>query len=164
MQPRRQQPRIFLLFTIAGLVAAPLFGYLPVSEVIGARSWVAVPCEIVWSGIGGSGTYRPPGSSRKMGSSHQVRVAYRYQYEGQEYLGNRYQLRTTNFAGLGAHSITSARAAALAKGLRTTCWVDPKEPQNAVLDRGPTLATFIWVVPLILSAIGAVGMIKSKEI
>jgi len=44
------------------------------------------------------------------------------------------------------------------RGTKTVCYVNPKDPSEAVMDRGMASATWFGLIPLVFVAIGAVGI------
>jgi len=98
---------------------------------IAAQGWQETPCEIIHSGV--EKKWSDSGGRRRGGGYyvHRFEVAYTYTFEGTHYSGNRHNLDA---------SWSSARAGAdeLAKryrvGMRTTCYVNPKRPAEALLE------------------------------
>ncbi len=123
---------------------------LPVAHRLASTRWQQVPATIVWSGVGAH--------SGDESATYSVDVLYEYDYGGERFRSNHYR-----FMG-GSSSGSEAKQAAVDRmppGTRTVCWIDPRDPSRAVLDRG--LGGFIWFssIPGVFLAIGLVGMIVS---
>lgn len=101
--------------------------WTPMSSYFAARSWQQIPCTIQESRLGlATGPKRDGRESR-------IEVTYTYSLRGKEYTSSRYDL-------LGAYTTTDQREkreilARYPKGTRTLCWVNPENPQEAVLKR-----------------------------
>lgn len=135
---------IFFLFGAGFFV--PFF-LLPALRVVEARSWQPVPCEIVTSGV--------RTHAGEDGSTYSVEALYRYRLGGREYVADRYQ-----FLG-GASSGRAAKAAAVERisaGAVTTCYVDPEDPFDAVIERGFTRDYLFGLLPLVFVLVGAGGL------
>lgn len=101
--------------------------WTPMSSYFAARSWQQIPCTIQESRLG-----RATGPKRD-GRESRIEVTYTYSLRGREYSSSRYDL-------LGAYTTTDQREkreilARYPKGTRTLCWVNPENPQEAVLKR-----------------------------
>jgi tetratricopeptide (TPR) repeat protein len=143
-----------------GLVGAYFFGYRPVSEFVAVRDWLGVPCEIVSSSVATrTSRSRDSDGHTRTNTTHNVDVAFRYEHNGQRYTGTRYQLVPVSRSGIGAYSAIQLKVAALPVGLQSTCWVDPTDPENAVLDRSMTMGTWFGLIPLTFFAIGVAGLV-----
>ncbi|HBL29738.1 MAG TPA: hypothetical protein DD490_23120 [Acidobacteria bacterium] len=138
----------FGVFLVAGCAGSYFLLWKPWSAWVAARSWAATPCTILES--------RVVESSDSDGSTYRVDVTYAYVFNGREYQGSRY-----DFMG-GSSSGRESKDAVVAEnppGSRTTCWVDPDDPSQAVFDRGLSWIYLIGLFPLVFVAVGAGGMI-----
>jgi len=132
------------MFVLAGLVMA---WFMYVHPAIQGRqtlsSWQRVPCTIVSSKIG---VHR--GSK---GSSYSIDISYRYQFNGGLYTSNRW-----GFFG-GSSSGYREKAAVVARyprGARATCYVDPANPSQSVLEPHSTAPMIFAFLPIGFIAIG----------
>ncbi|MEM6328620.1 MAG: DUF3592 domain-containing protein [Planctomycetota bacterium] len=124
-----------------------------VGEYYDARSWVAAPAAIESTAI-----ERRSGDG---GDSYEVVAAYRYEYGGKQYRGDRVGFAT----GMQGERYNRAKHRQLKKlresGEPATCYVDPDDPRRAVLDRGlrPTVVLFYlpFVICFGLFGIGLIG-------
>ncbi len=149
-RPMKTTTGMFILFGAFFLMGFGMlipFFVLPVLQVVEARSWVAIPCEIVSSGV--------RTHAGDDGSTYSVEAVYRYHLDGQEYVSNRYRFMS------GSSSGYESKAEAVAKipaGSRAECYVDPDDPYEAVLDRGFGADFLFGLIPLLFGLIGAGGL------
>jgi len=138
---------MFGMFFLIGFGMLIPFFIVPALEVVEARSWQPMTCEIISSGV--------RTHSSDDGSTYSVEAVYRYEIDGREYVSNRYQ-----FMG-GSSSGYDSKAEAVAKipaGSRADCYVDPDDPFEAVIDRGFGLVFLFGLIPLLFGVIGAGGL------
>jgi len=138
-------PGIFFLFGAGFLI--PFF-VLPALQIVEARSWIEVPCEIVSSGV------RTHPSDN--GATYSIDVLFRYEIEGREYRANRYQFMGGSSSGYGHRAEI---VAALPAGAGTLCYVNPNDPFEAVIERGFTGDYLFGLMPLIFTLIGIGGLV-----
>jgi hypothetical protein len=91
-------------------------------DAAAARNWVAVPCVIEKSALGGESG---PGA---------LTVEYRYRFDGREFLGVRPDLSTQGSSQRGAQ-LDSRFVTRYPADSQAICYVDPTNPADAVLDR-----------------------------
>jgi hypothetical protein len=138
-------------FFIGGLVLLGL-GLSFLNRYLSARQWVAVPCTIVHSSVGSHTSSSRHGSS----TTYSVDVLYRYTFNGHKLRSSRYELNNSSSSDYDDKRATSD---ALNKNRHQTCYVNPTDPADAVLDRG-----FSFVIPamggfsLIMLLIGGGGL------
>lgn len=119
----------------------------PVLKIQQARSWSAVPCEIVSS--------RVKSHRSSDGTTYSVEITYRYEFAGRTYTSDRYK-----FMG-GSSSGRSGKAKVVARyppGSQATCYVDPADPSEAVIERGYTADLLFGLIPMVFVLAGA-GML-----
>jgi hypothetical protein len=121
-------PVIPLFLSVAALAAglfvlsyvpAPLAGYFA------ARSWVATPCTILSNAVESSTNSRGRVFTR-------LALRYAYEVSGRRLEGTRYEFGTDLFSG---GDKADEIAASLPPGTQTTCYVDPRQPDRAVVRR-----------------------------
>jgi hypothetical protein len=137
-------PGVFFLFGAGFLI--PFF-VRPALQVVEARSWVGVPCEIVSSGVRSH-----PGEDSV---TYSVNVLFRYEIDGREYRSNRYQFMGGSSSG---YDRKARVVEALPAGASTVCYVDPDDPFEAVIERGFTRDYLFRLVPLLFTLIGIGGL------
>ncbi|MCP4201002.1 MAG: DUF3592 domain-containing protein [bacterium] len=134
----------FALFGVGFLV--PFF-LRPALQVVEARSWTETPCEIVSSGV-----RTHPGDD---GATYSIDVLFRYELEGREYRANRYQFMGGSSSG---YKRKAKIVDALPAGTNTFCYVNPKDPFEAVIERGFTGDYLFGLVPLLFAFVGIGGL------
>jgi hypothetical protein len=137
-------------------VASAGFGILFLVLLTGSESfsslfWSRTPCEMLRAELPAQpveGEIEKPGS---------VQVLFRYRWKGEEYTSDRLHISgSKEFSGNEA-AIWLTR---YKPGTETVCWVNPKHPAHAVLERESWGYLSILVVPLIFVAVGVVGIIR----
>ncbi|MES2570745.1 MAG: DUF3592 domain-containing protein, partial [Verrucomicrobiota bacterium] len=82
-------------------------------------------------------------------------VHYRYEFQGREFTGDQFTSGKQRYSDLGEISRLQNRYAVHA---RTPCWVNPKAPGEAVIERRSPWGTLIVFFPLLFIAIGGGGI------
>ena len=142
----------FGVFLVAGL-GMSLFFTLPALKVVKARSWREVPCTVIES--------RVRTHSDSDGSTYSVDILYEYEAGGRMRRSNRYEFLGGSSGGSAAkESIVAANP----PGTRRSCFVNPENPDDAVMDRGLSKTYWIVLVPLLFAAAGFGGIIYAIRI
>lgn len=115
----------FSIFTLVGAGVFYFFSVRPIFQVIAAKSWPSVPCQITGS--------RVASSSNSDGTSYSAVIDYSYSFQGQNYWGNKYAFGPNTSSS--SYARAQRRANSFPVGLRTQCFVNPKAPGEAVLNR-----------------------------
>jgi hypothetical protein len=136
----------------AAAVGAYFLGVRPVQRYRAAKSWPSVPCEIVSSGLE---PYR--GES---GRSDKLDISYRYDYAGQTFTSDAYDLFSGQSTGCREEKTI---VAALQPGSWVTCYVNPSNPREAVLDRRLPPEIGSVLLPLVVAALTAVGLVRMRR-
>jgi hypothetical protein len=139
----------FALFGLAGVFTFWLLAVRPVLKAVEARSWVESPAEIVSSAVEAH-------SGSKGGSTYNVAMAFDYTHLGRTYRGNHYDFETGSSSGRDAKQAIVDRFPA---GARTTCWVNPKDPAEAVIDRNLGWWILWGLFPLPFLGVGLGGLV-----
>lgn len=137
---------LFGIFLLAGCGFGFFMLVKPLTQSLISRDWKEVPCEILSSQV--------KVHDGEDGDTYSVDVNYAYRFEGREYRSNRYQFVRGSSSGREAKAKVVAK---YRKGSETICFVNPKNPSEAVLDRGNDLLWFAFL-PLIFVIIGAGGI------
>ncbi len=134
-----------LIFLLAGLGAFFFTFLTPLLQIQAAQNWKPVAATIISSSVGsnrdsdGDTTYR-------------VEVQYSFPFNGQTYYGNTYQ-----FGANGSSNATEKNAivAKLPPGTKITCYVNPANPNQSVIN--PSMNRDLWpgLFSLIFVAVGA---------
>lgn len=138
---------VFGVFLAFGLWMGGMMFGRPALRIIDAVDWSAVPCDILSSTVAThDGTE---------GSTYSVAVTYRYAIDGRSYVGDRYKFVRMSSSGRARKARV---VAALPPGKQTTCYVNPADPADAVIERGPT-ADLLWgIIPLVFAVVGFGGV------
>lgn len=114
----------FLPFFLVG--AGLLYGFTirPALKILDAQKWAPTPCVVesseVRSHSGDSTTYS-------------IEISYRYTCGDQAHTSNRYNFSSMSSSG---HKSKQAVVDRYPPGTETICYVNPKAPHEAVIDRG----------------------------
>jgi uncharacterized protein DUF3592 len=145
--PRGCMAAFFAVFLLAG-AGFSLFFIRPAVKVLEAKSWTPVPCTIVDSQV-----QTHPGED---GATYSVDVLYTYAFAGREYKANRYRFLGGSSGGYAAKERIVRRLPPLT---RTVCYVNPREPAEAVLNRDFSADYAFGLVPLLFVAVGLGGLV-----
>jgi hypothetical protein len=138
----------FSMFFLAGALVL-FFVFLPlVFKISKAKSWPAVPCTIVHSGVSSH-------SGSKGGTTYAIEVLYSYQFNGKKYVSSRYEFMTGSSSGRDSKQDI---VQTLPTGKKTVCYVDPTDPEYAVLNRGFSSPVLFGLIPLVFMIVGAAGL------
>jgi hypothetical protein len=114
----------------------------PAWRLIQARSWPPVPCEIELSRVITS-------RGSKGGTSYRPETLYHYQIDGRTHRSSR-----ISFVDTGGSTRSHTFVGHHPVGTRTNCHVNPKDPDEAVLDRQPSWSMAIALVILLFPLAG----------
>jgi hypothetical protein len=154
--PRRAKPNktipicFFGLFTAIG---AALFYILVVRvylDVQLARNWTTTPCVVLSSRVISH-------TGNKGGTTYSVDVLYEYAVNGRQRRSNHYDFMGGSSSG---YSSKIAIAREFPPGTHAVCYVNPRDPDDAVLDRGYTSDIFYGLLPLVFLAVGVGGIAR----
>ena len=150
----------FIVIFALGGIALCYFGhfkYVLMNAQV-KSSWEQVPCKITSLKLVSSKTKRSNVSGknrRSRGSStvYRVEAAYNYEFGGQQYTGDRFSHQDwikTSFDGLMSKRMNQVRSME-----KKVCYVNPDNPNEAIVDPRVSLVSYIIV------AVGAGGMLMS---
>lgn len=137
----------FAIFLVVGLLAGRTFLWEPLRNAVRARSWVEAPCVVLSSEV-----ERHRGDET---DTFRVAIRYRYSFGGATYESGRYDFEPRPSSGRSAKQAIVARHPA---GLESTCFVNPENPSEAVVDRGLGAWTWFGLFPLPFVLVGAGGI------
>lgn len=124
-------------------ICACIFFALGPDFIAAARSytWKPTPCEVLRL------TVAEEQFSRTV-THFVLRVEYKYEYEGRPYHSTRF----TTGEHQGSTDVAKAERAALrfASGTRATCYVNPRHPEEAVLERGELWGGIFFLAPFLI--------------
>lgn len=146
---------ISTLFLLAGGLALAKLAIIPMYRLIDARSWVETPCTIVSSKLAShTGKNRPKSSTK---TTYSIEILYTYQVDGKRYQSDQY-----NFAVLSTNTSVQSRRQIVKDhppGKTTVCYVNPRDPEDAVLSREWSREMFWGLFPLIFVFVGTLGVL-----
>lgn len=136
----------FGVFLVAGLAASYFILWKPWSTWLSARSWQATPCTVVSSQV----------ASSSDGDTYRVDITYTYVVEGAGSIqGSNYDFMKVSSSGYDGKAAIVAR---YPPGTETTCWVNPANATESVINRDFSLTYLLSLFPLIFVAVGGGGM------
>jgi hypothetical protein len=128
----------------AGSVLFMVFLLGPVRHTVAARSWRALDCKILRSEVRQLAT-------KKGSNSFSPEIFYSYRVDDQEHRSDIFSFFEYPAAGwAAARRITSGYR----PGSTVTCYVNPADPDDATLNRDPTLWWAVGLLPLAMFAGG----------
>ena len=148
-QPGKLAPVLFgAIFAAVGLAVLKPLVLTPLQKTKDAQTWHSLPATVVSSKVKShtsddSTTYSPY-------------IAYRYEVNGEEYLGDRY-----SFMG-GSSSGYEGKAAIVRqypKGRTFNVYVNPADPAESVINRDASRSLFVGLIPLLFFAVGVIIII-----
>ncbi|HYG62253.1 MAG TPA: DUF3592 domain-containing protein, partial [Thermoanaerobaculia bacterium] len=136
-------------FLLVGGLLVYFFFVRPAQRILEARSWQPVSCTIVESHV--------QEHSGDDGSTYSVAVAFTYSVGDAEYRSDRYKFMGGSSSGYDSKARV---VASLPPGTRTTCWVNPADPTDAVVNRGFTPDLLVGLIPMVFALAGLTGVIS----
>lgn len=137
----------WLAFLVIGSIVSFFIIVLPLIKTIQARDWKAAPCTVISS--------RVQHHSSDDGTTYSVDILYSYEIDGREYKANRYTLLGGSSSGhKGKQKVVNQHP----PGAKRICYVNPRDPTDAVLNRGLSPVMLFGLLPLVFVAIGIAGI------
>lgn len=143
----------FLVFFLAGAGVLWVMTLGPLVKIALARSWVPTPARVISS--------RVAAHSDSDGSTYRVDILYAYTFDGVERRSNRYDFSSGSSSGYGAKAAVVRN---FPPGAETTCFVDPRDPNQAVLSREPFKALWFGAIGFVFLLVGAGGIAMAGRI
>jgi hypothetical protein len=141
---------------ILGAAALWILYLSPARNAQAARGWTATDCQIV-------STERTLRKAKRHHTKVGLEVVYEYTAMGQKHRNTTYR-----FGGHVEEPEITQAVSHFRSGVRTTCWVDPSNPSQAVLRQGfsPKPADVAFAVSCLLAgaALLAVSWLVSRRI
>jgi hypothetical protein len=125
---------------------------LPMLEIQTAKSWTPTPCTIVSSGLKTHGRFWDE-------TTFSIDVKYRYSVNGKDYESDRFEL-TINASAYQAWQMEVARR--YLPGTQATCYVNPANPQEAVIDRSWTKSVDTAILAGAFMFFGVIGVLVTS--
>ncbi|XHR29134.1 MAG: DUF3592 domain-containing protein [Chthoniobacteraceae bacterium] len=143
---------VSVIFLVFGLIFFTAMVLYPAWKSHAARDWRQTPCKILSSGV--------KSSHDGDGTSYAVDIRYLYEVDGKPYESDRYQFLKFSSSG---HQSKQAVAARYRKGSRAVCYVNPRNPSDAVLDRSALTVGWWGCFPLVFVGIGVGGLVLARR-
>ena len=131
-------------FSAAGITAFIFLTVKPLYGVYRAQEWDPVTCTILRSKVE---THRDSD-----GDTYSIQISYRYTYKGQQYNSERYRFSPGGSSSgyAGKKEVVDAHP----PGSQHTCYVNPEQPDEAVIERDLSWAHLWGLFPLPFMAVG----------
>jgi hypothetical protein len=143
-----------LIFALAGTAGFVATFILPMARIVYARQWKETPCVIRASSVS---SHR----GAKGSTTHSVRVEYAYEFGGRPYVSKQYDFAQ---GSSGGYEGKRRAVAALPPGMKTVCYVNPRNPSEAVLVRGFQSTMWFGLMPLLFVAVGVfVAVLQARR-
>jgi hypothetical protein len=133
---------------VLGIVLWILFFLRPVEALVKARHWAPTSCEVLSSKLVSELSH-----GKDSVTTYGIAISYRWAQGGATYTGSRYDFYgwLSNVTGDDDADIVRS----LPLGARVTCYVDPNDPREAVIDRNVHgLQIFAWAMAWLLLGAG----------
>ncbi|MCF7849655.1 MAG: DUF3592 domain-containing protein [Kiritimatiellales bacterium] len=135
------------VFVLVGLIALkPLF-ITPLQKTHNAKTWDSVPATVVSSKV--------KSHSDDDGTTYSVYIAYRYEIDGEEFLGDRYTFMGGSSRGRDSKAGIVRR---YPTGRKFNVYVNPVNPFESVIQREFTPMMWLGLIPLIFVIAGIAGI------
>jgi hypothetical protein len=138
-----------LIFALFG-TGFSFFFIIPALKVLDAKNWTDVECIIDSSHVE---SHRGDDST-----TYSVEMTYHYDVDGRTYSADRYEFMGGSSSG---HSGKAKIVKAYPKGSKQTCWVNPDDPHDAVIQREFTLFYLVILFPFTFVAAGFAVFVTS---
>ena len=135
-------------FFLGGLVGLFFLLINPIYLHLASSTWTETPCTITSSKL-----HESRGDD---GSSYKVEIQYDYEFEGISHTSDRYSF-TNLKSNLGGKKKRAA-VKSLPEGKATVCLVNPRNPEQAVLDSKLSIDIVFAILPLMFAGIGGLGL------
>ena len=144
----------FGIFAAAGTLTLWMFTIRPFWGIVDGQSWVETPCTIVSSEV----EVHLDGE----GNTYSIEIKYDYDFNGRPYRGERYHFMygMSSSGRSGKQKVVDRYPV----GLQTSCYVDPDDPSEAVLNRGLTADLWWGLFSLPFLAVGYGGLLYGTGI
>lgn len=107
-----------------------------VSLILKTKNWTQTECEILKSEIEETHSGINP---------YRLMLEYRYSYKEKNYQSSRFTFRDLES---GDYGLLDSIRKNLSPGSKTSCWVNPQKPEEAILSHRSLAISFLLIVPL----------------
>ncbi len=145
-------PAIFFAIFLAAGIGVGAFFVGDARHALEARRWPGVPCTVEASHV----REHESDSDGHTSYTYSVDILYRYEMGGRSYRSNRWQFVSGSSSGRAAKE---AIVEQYPVGREFTCYVNPRDPALAVIERSIGARMFLLLIPAVFTLVGAGGLI-----
>jgi hypothetical protein len=152
---KRATAAICALFAIVGGAMLYPLGIRPIARTIDAGNWAPTPCKVLRAEVGSH--------SSDDGTTYSVDILYEYTFNGRTYKCDRYDFIGGSSSGYEGKARVVEQYQSAAQPI---CYVNPKNPTEAVLRRGfhAKLLLALFPLPFLLIGLGGmIGVLRGKK-
>lgn len=149
---KTSQTLLFVVFIILGGIAFKALSLQPLLDYMHAKKWVAISCQVDKSELRTSVSHKA-GQNRL----YEINIEYHYIYNNKTYHGNRYNFLSFYSSGYSGKEEVIKNYPV---GKIFTCYIDPKNPSNSVINRSADWYLLFAFVPLLFITIGFAGLLS----
>lgn len=143
----------FFIFFAAGALTCWFITVKPLLQIRAARSWDIVPCTVLSSSVASH--------DGDDSTTYSVKISYRYEVDGRGFQGSRYRFEAGSDSNRMEKQEIVRRHPA---GAQTDCFVNPANPNEAVIDRNPHRGLWWGAMGLLFVAVGGAGMMFAPRL
>ena len=146
---------ICALFAIVGGAMLYPLGIRPIARTIDAKHWAATPCKVLRAEVGSH--------SGDDSTTYSIDILYEYTFNGRTYKCDRYDFMGGSSSGYEGKARIVEQYESAAQPI---CYVNPKNPSEAVLKRGFHAKLLLALLPLpflLIGVGGLLGLLRSKK-
>lgn len=144
---------LVLFFSFFALMGGGFLWFIflkPIVQITSAKSWVELPCTISKSQVE---THEGDGSS-----TYAINIKFKYQFDSRWYNGGQYNF---SFGSSSGHQSKNEVVFKYPVGMKTICYVNPRNPQEAVINREFYDELWFSLIPFIFLLFGVFGVFFS---
>lgn len=146
-------PVFFALFAIAGFAVWKVALHNQPDWKDISNRMVAVPARVIASGVHSSRS-----SGKNTSTTYKAKVAFRYDFNGRTWHSGWLDFDRSTTASSNYNKARDA-ASRFPAGAKTSAWVNPEAPWQAVLEKTGGNRWWLWLFPIIFGGIGVVGLL-----
>ena len=154
-RPKYGSTCLVLVLFVGAVTGTYYAGVRPVSRVLDARHWTAQTCTVLASDV--------RSHQSDDGTTYSVEILYSYEVNGRSHRANRYTFFDGSSSGYAGKREIVER---YPEGETFTCYVNPNDPFDAVIERGFVPLMLIGLIPFAIAlglGLALVAMIRSRR-
>lgn len=138
---------VFFIFIVLGGIFTATWTWPKFQQAKSSKQWMPTPCTVISS--------RVTEHSDDDGTTYGVNILYRYSIKGVELKSNQYDLMGGSSSGYKSKKKIVDR---YPPGSTATCYVNPENPFEVVLERGLRSIHLVLLIPLVFLLAGISGL------